>query len=63
MWCRLVAAALIQPLAWEPPYAAGAAQEIAKIQKKNFEALCSFEKKMLTLSKSTTQSIRDYTGL
>ena len=25
----------IQPLAWEPPYAAGAAQEIAKRQKKN----------------------------
>ena len=27
-WRRLVAAAPIQPLAWEPPYAAGAAQEI-----------------------------------
>jgi len=26
--------ALIRPLAWEPPYAAGAAQEIAKRQKK-----------------------------
>ena len=26
---RLVATAPIQPLAWEPPYAAGAAQEIA----------------------------------
>ena len=25
LWCRLVAAALIQPLAWEPPCAAGAA--------------------------------------
>ena len=29
LWCRPVAAAPIQPLAWEPPYAAGAAQEIA----------------------------------
>ena len=29
LWRRLVATALIQPLAWEPPYAAGAAQEIA----------------------------------
>ena len=33
LWCRLVATALIRPLAWEPPYAAGAAQEIAKRQK------------------------------
>ena len=29
LWRRPVAMALIQPLAWEPPYAAGAAQEIA----------------------------------
>ena len=25
LWCRLAAAVLIRPLAWEPPYAAGAA--------------------------------------
>ena len=31
----LAAAALIGPLAWEPPYAAGAAQEMAKRQKQN----------------------------
>ena len=30
LWRRLVATALIGPLAWEPPYAAGAAQEMAK---------------------------------
>ena len=29
LWRRLVATAPIRPLAWEPPYAAGAAQEIA----------------------------------
>ena len=29
LWRRPVATALIRPLAWEPPYAAGAAQEIA----------------------------------
>ena len=29
LWCRRVATAPIQPLAWEPPYAEGAAQEIA----------------------------------
>jgi len=34
LWRRLVATAPIRPLAWEPPYAAGAAQEIAKRQKK-----------------------------
>ena len=29
LWRRPVATAPIQPLAWEPPYAVGAAQEIA----------------------------------
>ena len=28
LWCRLVAGALIGPLAWEPPYAVGVAQEM-----------------------------------
>ena len=32
-WRRLVATAPIRPLAWEPPYAMGAAQEIAKKKK------------------------------
>ena len=30
LWHRLVATAPIGPLAWEPPYAAGTAQEMAK---------------------------------
>ena len=34
LWRRLVATVLIRPLAWEPPYAAGEAQEMAKRQKK-----------------------------
>ena len=34
LWRRLVATAPIRPLAWEPPYAAGAAQEIAKKKEK-----------------------------
>ena len=34
LWRRPGATAPIQPLAWEPPYAAGTAQEIAKRQKK-----------------------------
>ena len=34
LWHRLVATAPIGPLAWEPPYAMGVAQEMAKRQKK-----------------------------
>ena len=34
LWRRPVAMAPIRPLAWEPPYAARAAEEIAKRQKK-----------------------------
>ena len=34
MWCRWVATALIPPLAWENPYATGAALEKTKKKKK-----------------------------
>jgi len=34
LWCRLAATAPIRPIAWEPPYAAGAALEMAKRPKK-----------------------------
>ena len=34
LWRRLVATARIRPLAWEPPYDMGAAQEMEKRQKK-----------------------------
>ena len=33
LWCRLTAAALIQPLSWEPPYAAGVALQRPKTNK------------------------------
>ena len=33
LWCRLADAALMQPLAWEPPYATGAALKSKKIKK------------------------------
>ena len=33
LWCRPTATALIRPLAWEPPYAMGAALEKAKKKK------------------------------
>ena len=53
LWCRLVATALIRPLAWQPPYAAGAAlkkgqktkhiksNQIKSNQKKKFPPWCS----------------------
>ena len=34
LWCRPAATALIRPLAWESPYAAGAALEKTKKKKK-----------------------------
>ena len=34
LWCRPAATAPVGPLAWEPPYAAGAALERKKDQKK-----------------------------
>ena len=43
LWCRLAATAPIVPLAWEPPYAAGAAQKIAKKDKNNNNNLYHLE--------------------
>ena len=42
LWGRPVATAPIGPLPWEPPYASGVAQEIAKRQKKkkNYLLMC-----------------------
>ena len=34
LWCRLTAVAPIRPLAWEPPYAVGAALKIKKRKRK-----------------------------
>ena len=36
LWCRPVAIALIRSLAWEPPFAAGAALENRQKKKKIF---------------------------
>jgi len=32
LWCRLAATVPVQPLAWEPPYASGAALEKKDVQ-------------------------------
>ena len=37
LWCRPVAAAPVQPLAWEVPYAASAALKKKKRKKKLYE--------------------------
>ena len=42
LWRKPVAAAPTGPLAWEPPYTAGAAQEMAKRQKKKKKEKKSF---------------------
>ena len=42
LWCRLAATALIRPLAWEPPYALGAALEKAQKDKKKKNPFFSF---------------------
>ena len=61
LWCRPAATALIRPLTWEPPYAAGATQEMAKRPKKkkkerkkkvvaqkfSFNAACTFFKEAM----------------
>ena len=41
LWRRLAAIAPIRPLAWEPPYAAKVAHEIAKRPKKK-KGLCRY---------------------
>jgi len=44
LWCRLAATTPIGPLAWEPPYAAGAAlkgQKTKKKKKKKIQLLLS----------------------
>ena len=35
LWCRPAATALILPLAWEPPYAAGTALKRKKLKNNN----------------------------
>ena len=51
LWWRLAAVALIRPLAWEPPYAVGAALENTKRQNNNNNnhnaSQCGGEKKVL----------------
>ena len=49
LWRRLVTTALIKPLAWESPYAAGAALEKPKKKKKKKKAMFTRETDEKTL--------------
>ena len=42
LWRRLAATALIRPLAWEPPYATGAALKRQKDQKYIYVYICVY---------------------
>ena len=50
LWCRPAATALIGPLAWEPPYAAGSALKRQKTEKKKKEMMRNSPIKHLNIS-------------
>ena len=71
LWCRLAATALIQPLAWECPYATGAALKGQKTKdkkkEKRKENAYNFEKfiihaKATASSKNRVRDIMNYPG-
>ena len=49
LWCRPAASALIGPLAWEPPYAAGAALKRPKKKKKKKKRKKNFFNKVILI--------------
>ena len=55
LWHRLAATAPIRPLAWEPPYATGAAQENGKKRKK----IQTVEKLLLTILKEVKDAFKN----
>ena len=56
LWRRPVATAPVRPLAWEPPHAEGAAQEVAKRQKKQKQT------KKTTMYKKCYDSLQEPTN-
>ena len=58
LWRRPVATAPIRSLAWEPPYARGAAQEMAKRQKRKKK-----KKTSITKSYSLLERRKDMKGI
>ena len=60
LWCGLVATAPIRPLAWEPPYATGAALEKTKNKKQNFFQLPDFKITILIMSQEIKDKIYNF---
>ena len=58
LWCRPATTALIQPLAWEPPYAVGTVQEMAKRQKNKTKQKQKTKKKILKCQPITKQGTK-----
>ena len=56
LWCRPVATALIRPLAWEPPYALGAALKKKKRKKQKKK------KKKTTTKKKSLVNVMVFLG-
>ena len=63
LWRRLAVIAPVGPLAWEPPYAVGAAQEMAKRQKKKIKTIssCSGDDVSQIRKKCKSSGILSYT--
>ena len=59
LWCRPAATAPIRPLAWEPPFALGAALEKAKRQKINKQTNKQKTKKNKTETKTRKQAAKE----
>ena len=51
LWCRSAAVTLIEPLAWEPPYAAGEALKRRKKKEKENKRKTSVRHKMVELKR------------
>ena len=63
LWCRLVAIALIGPLAWEPPYAMGVALKREREQKEaQTEYLSTVYMMHQKKKKKTIEHLKSYLG-
>ena len=66
LWCKPATTALIRPLAWEPPYAVGAALEKTKRPKKKkkfTDRIRETECKVISLASELASSVLSLGGL
>ena len=62
LWCRLAAVALIQRLAWEPPYSSGVALKSKKIKRKERTKKRKKRKNKVELGRGNEGHGRCYSG-